>query len=457
MKKMLAFLLIITAILPIFTSCTQMADTSDDTEDTGYVEPDVTKVPNYIPDADFDPYHDEYGFVIFAPGDYLTDRKFDTDEYLPGYDANNAFIVPGNPSNGGICSNDDMIYYFCGVPADLINGKKAYTILMYRDKTTGESGPLCRKAECDHSDSSCDAYFTTSTSDLRGLFMYNGKIHWSTSTNVNRINPDSGEKEKVLTVPKGMFPEYNVNSVEAAVPHRGYIYYAGKSSTLSGGVYKYSLKISAEPIDGGDDGITILEREASSYTACNLRFVGNYVYIMISDYLLTGDAEVNSIELYRWDSKTRKAEMLYTFTDGWTDNGEDVWIDELGWFVIPGDGIYIVKGSYTHGEHYSLVKFRQGLCKYSFASRELEEVTWLKDNYSVMPFLSDDRVYASSSESIGMFDLNGNLVGEAADNVWWGGAFAGADSDFMYFASPSYGYITVPFDGGEILVLDEGE
>ena len=483
MKKIVALLLTIAAVLPILTSCAPTETAPEDNDDTEYMTPDITVSPDDTTDEDFDPYHDEYGFVIFAPGDYLTDRKFDTDEYLPGYDADNAFIAHGNPENGGICSTDDKIYYFSEVYDKIENlvVKETHTVLMYRDKATGDVGPLCQKPECDHKGKDCDAYFAPNISDLHGLFMYDGKIHWSTDTNVNSIDPVSGEKDKVVTVTKGMFGKgdfYSNNSTETAVPHRGYVYYAGKRSVNTGyaggtgnAIYEYTLTVGAAPIDGGEDTFIIFERKVPEGSSCNLRFVGNDVYIMIAEQNTQGmfhyfdyegiylnvpfeeELSESSVELYRWDSKTRKAEMLYKGSLMLSGDGE--YIDVRNGFAVTDDGIYMYTAYNTYDEG---AYFRRGIVKYSFDTRALEQPMWAHDNMFIIPCYNDDRIYAYSSGKIVMLDSDGEPIGEAADNTWGNSSeLAGADDDYMYFASSSNGYAAVPLHGGESIKLNEGE
>ena len=482
MKKLIVLLLTITTALPILSSCAP-TKAPEDTEGTEYIIPDITISSDDTTDDDFDPYHDEYGFVIFAPGDYLTDRIFDTDEYLPEYDADNAFIAPGNPENGGICSTDDMIYYFCD-RSDGVHGtiqQKKYSILMYRDKATGEGKPLCSKPECAHSDKDCEAYFSLSASDLHGLFMYDGKIYWSTDTNVNRTGTDKVDIEKVVTVSGGMFGKddfYENASTAVAVPHRGYVYYAGRTSVQTGYEAgtgnikrKYTLTVGAAPIDGGEDKFTIFEREVPGGSSCNLRFVGNDVYIMIVEQKTQGmfhyfdyegiylnipfeeELSESSVELYRWDSKTRKAEMLYKGSLMLSEGGE--YIDVRNGFTVMDDGIYMYTAYNTFGDGTS---FRRGIVKYSFDTKKLEQPMWLDENMFISPYYNAEHIYAYSSGKISILDSDGNPIGVAADNVWWNsGELAGADDDYLYFAMPSYGYVAVSLSGGEVIVLDKGE
>lgn len=88
----------------------------------------------------------------------LLDNQFDTVEFLPEYDFRNEF----------------------GKWRQLYESEQAYYLfsdtnpfLHYYDKESGISGVLCGKPECNHSDTSCNAYLAGGSS----LMYYDGYIY----------------------------------------------------------------------------------------------------------------------------------------------------------------------------------------------------------------------------------------------------------------------------------------
>lgn len=73
--------------------------------------------------------------------------------------------------------------------------------LHYYDKESGISGILCGKPDCDHSDTSCNAYFIGSGD----LMFYDGYIYSVQQGNtLIRIKPDDTERETVQRLQSGI-------------------------------------------------------------------------------------------------------------------------------------------------------------------------------------------------------------------------------------------------------------
>lgn len=441
MKRILSLFLALLAVT--LSSCSTIKKTPQD-----------GSTNNHFPgqsDEDDDFIKDEFGFAKFPEGNYLADKKFDTDEYLPDYDADNNFILLGNygPGGGGICSTDDTIYYFSE------SEDMQYCLLMYRDKVTGISAPLCGKPECLHNNKNCNAYVEGSSTFLNGLYIYGDMLYWISRKGISSVNLDGTNRAFVRGLNSKLFVPVG-GITNSAVMHRGYIYYFSVDQQVTDSKQYYYLKVAAEPIDGCEDGFVIMTRSLNN-PICQLRFAGNDVYIMIGETERREDGDaIGVMELCRWDSKTRKGEILYK---GALDDEENVSFDE--WFrdfvPIPGDGIYLYK-KYSRFEEDGSYVYNSGLCKYSFETGEIEHITWLDGERGEIDFVKDSRIYSTYFGTVNISDFEGNLIAQSAqvESRSFGEA-AGIDDDYIYFLNNGGlhdNYEAVPLDGGDSIILD---
>ncbi len=77
-------------------------------------------------------------------------------------------------------------------------------LLHFYDVNTGESVPVCNRAECTHSDETCTAYMP----DVGTLLFTNrkGYIFFTDNSDIYKINYDGSERSKVYTRADGVFP-----------------------------------------------------------------------------------------------------------------------------------------------------------------------------------------------------------------------------------------------------------
>ena len=170
----------------------------------------------------------------------LLDNQFDTVEFLPEYDFRNEF----------------------GKWRQLYESEQAYYLfsdtnpfLHYYDKESGISGVLCGKPECNHSDTSCNAYLAGGSS----LMYYDGYIYWVQQGNtLMRMKPDGTERETVQYLQCGI-----ANSVWL---HRGYIYSVQSVSSVVDGVSQNLIRLTQEVLgDAEQEAKTILEVVGNDY------------------------------------------------------------------------------------------------------------------------------------------------------------------------------------------------
>ena len=384
---------------------------------------------------------DEYGFTVFPAGNYLADRKFDTDEFLPDYDADPAFINFHSTSGYALCRTEDTIY-------SLRPGSSQINLIMYADKATGISGPLCGKPECLHRDSKCNAYVANRAD---GLCVYDGKLYWvNGGTNITRMNPDGTGRETVASV--GSVYD-NINNDMSVVFHRGYLYVAGSQhQVIENGVAMGSFTINAMPLDGSE-GFTILRKLVDGTgPECLIKPVGNDLYIML--YYFDYDDEVEHkgaydvVEFYRWDSKTRQAEFISSTQS--VPHG--LQFEKRNFHPVPGDGIYFQAYEYLDG------KLNHVIYKYSVETDTYEKGAWLYGYdylFYCQDFIITDAGVADTNRIVYTFNYDGNLL-FSSDPVEEHGVntFLGADSEYAYYnCIPDGDYVAVPLNGGDVIAI----
>ena len=418
---------------------------------------------------------DEYGFTVFPAGNYLADNKFDTDEYLPDYDADPSFYHGYSTSSYGFCSTEDTIYSFSSQAGDMF-----HNMLSYTDKATGITGYLCGKPECLHRDESCNAYLTTYLSPGYGLCVYEGKLYWVNGMNdIARMNLDGTGRENVCRVWNKVIE--NHTNYRMTMFHRGYVYYARVGQTVMGGKEVSVVSVKAQPLDGGE-GFVVWEKTVDDYgQRCLIKFVGNDLYIMPT-YFNYEDREnhtgaYNIMELYRWDSKTRQGELLCR------DVETDMGFEGRSFMPVPGDGIYFHTTSKALYEDEFIVC---SVYKYSFASGQMEKVMSFNDEedhvlrtgFSTPDFTRDYFVVShivrpdndTYEQTLYLYDYDGNLITTRYYGVYGASEFMGADDEYIYYFSmrTEWGepeengdrvlrmlgdFIVVPLGDGEIIVI----
>lgn len=324
--------------------------------------------------------------------DYLTEKVFDTEEYLPQYDATYSY----NYISENFCETETACY-------GMMFNDPQY--LHYYDKTMGTSGVLCGKVECMHNSWECNAYLPIGS---WGLNIYDGHLYWiggmaqerhlDTGCYVWRMDLDGNNREKVKTVSSCVFQQESGMNMFVQF-HRGYLYASGLALNVVDGQAIPSVEITAEDIAGTtEEYVTVLNKE---YEGCSVLFkthlVGNNMYILIS----THQNGTSGLELYQWNSKTRELITLYQDMDAEITCG-DIW-------AVAGDGVYLSQSALEDGENTHIYK-------YDFETSELTccfEVAYAGRNFTTATFANGlveavDRV--DTQYYLLVMDMSGNVV-----------------------------------------------
>lgn len=431
MKNRFSFLVSAALLLSVLTGCEHFVPGGDG---SGRPVIDSTGEPTEGPtEGDTG---DNDGFTVFSEGNYLADPMFDTDEFLPEYDADISFIQHGSTEQRGLCVTEDTIYFYWDEH------------LLFTDKDTGITLPLCGKPECTHTDNSCNAYIG---GEAAGLRVYDGKLYWiEDGQNVMRMGLDGTAHERVTSLDPSLRTQISGDSTW--VIHRGYVYLAGARDAVMDGERKSVFTVYAKPLDSGD-GFTVMSAVRNgSGSYCAMRPVGNDLYIVTNstEYedweTREGPAEI--LDFYRWDSKTRKAERLYS-QDGNTPEGVGFY---AGCFPlpVPGDGVYFC--DVVESEDDALAA---RIMKLSFDTGTVEETGSFPVPETWPRFTADHVIVSTLSENsfLRFYDYSGELLFECGPlDAAPGAMLMGEDERYVYYKHVE-GFLAISKSGGTVLAI----
>lgn len=182
-------------------------------------------------------------------------------------------------------------------------------LLHFYDFATETDVVLCDQANCDHTDSVCNARLSSLGTNVESIQYYDGNLYVmgvsggiTQDVNLYRISADGTKRGKVgtiLTMTQGQ-------SVSTAV-HRGYVYCA---LMQDGSLNKNKLKVYRLSLSGEDETEVIHTFEAAYGPGAVLKAYGNHLYISYRCYA-DKDADTDVGNLYRYNIHTGKAEWLY--------------------------------------------------------------------------------------------------------------------------------------------------
>ena len=229
---------------------------------------------------------------------YLADKKFDTDEYLEGYDSG---LLCYSSSRG--CETPDAYY--------MVSGR----YLMFYDKASGISGPLCAKPECMHDTTDCNAFIDIPL----GICYYDGRIYWvgnngSGDDCLYSCATDGSDRKEVALV-REMPPTHHKTYGNSTIfCHRGYCYVAFNTSTVENGAnvghnYLYAISLKT------GERYEVLDDLCGPYISgpgldFGMYAIGNDIYILSDDGSVDETADTQPIIIRVFHSRTRELETI---------------------------------------------------------------------------------------------------------------------------------------------------
>ncbi len=471
MKKITALILLLTMLTGVLASCDQpnspggekdnppsyVGDgeqgSGDEYGPSGQDQPDEPEMP-------VDPSLDENGFKLFPQGNYLTDPTFDTEEYLPDYDADPSFIFGSSNSvrDFSVCSTDTAIY-------SSLAGSGNSRYLYRTDKETGVSEPLCADPECNHFFvQDCSAIVSR---NITGLQVYDGKLYWvdQSKYQLRRINLDGTDPETVSTLSRDI--ALLRGGGDSAFIHRGYLYMSSATQEEVNGRNLARIRIAAQSLDGKDSFLLLDKYLNLFYLYFAVRPVGNSLYILLTN---SNSGEQVYFELFRWDIATREGQRLYS-NDG-EDPNKILSYGSWSFQVVPGDGIYFTQLERLSNPDNIDGRFVQtNIMKYAFDTGEVTEVFHLYDgpsfNYSE-PIYTPDYLAVRCGESgkndeqyINLYSYDGTLIRQLDLKGYGFSSYLGIDGENIYaqYFPPAENesrlnsLLAIPLDGSDPFVV----
>ena len=253
-------------------------------------------------------------------GTEATQGFFDGDAPMPGYDADNRYLLwPG-------ISFQETESYFFGI--DMLG-----EYLRYYDLQTGISGLLCPDPACTHDSDACSAWVGTGAS----VSYYNGKLYWVGKDPARdgheeylwRSDITGADREKLKTI--SFQDTILVYQPQKYYIHRGNLYFLGKDSSVNGVGVGNRITLMTAPLEG-DGGFTPLFDETfSEGVNATVRFAGNRVYFAVKSFPEGGPVDL-TITCY---DRTDGTSQVLCDQTGITYSQRDMWVTKTGEIYMP--------------------------------------------------------------------------------------------------------------------------
>ena len=212
-------------------------------------------------------------------------------------------------------TTEDALYFISGMDLGIPNQ------LMYVDKKSGVSGPLCGKAECTHSGDDCNATFG-SGGRIYALSKYGEEQLILLCEQAEQDDPnalavilvrqDGTERRQLRTIPDPWEGSARLNTW--AMLHRGYAVIGGVRQTVEDGEMENIAFVKAYPVDGGE-AVTVYEGTPNPQPngRVALQAVGDEVHFFDSESASSEETDSDEPQLIagKWNLQTKKTQRIY--------------------------------------------------------------------------------------------------------------------------------------------------
>ena len=253
-------------------------------------------------------------------GTEVTQGFFDGDAPMPGFDADNQYLLWA-----GISIQEIENYIFgTGLGREYLH---------YYDLQTGVSGLLCPDPACTHDSNACSAKVGLCAS----VSYYDGKLYWvgedpaggGNDRYLWRSDITGTNREKLKTI--SFQDTVLVYQPQRYYIHRGNLYFLGKADTVDGVKTGKRVSLMTAPLEG-DGGFTPLFDETFPEGAnATVRFVGNRVYFAVQSF--QADRSVN-LTITCYDRTDGTSQVLFE-QNGMEEILGDIWVTEAGEIYMP--------------------------------------------------------------------------------------------------------------------------
>ena len=214
---------------------------------------------------------------------------------LTGKDAANTYLV--NDNFQCLTESDSAIY-------KLVSSRD---FILYYDKGSGNSGPLCSKPDCDHTGNECDAYVCGASS----LQYYDGSLYFVAldpntfpiETWLWKSDASGKNREKIKQLDRESIIYYY--QPQSFIIHRGNLYLFCIDSKVENGAAFYHATLLSSPVDSSTQFTVLWEQEENAVLQLSYRFGGQYIYLAIKE-------GANNVKIIRLNTLDGTIETLFT-------------------------------------------------------------------------------------------------------------------------------------------------
>ena len=254
-------------------------------------------------------------------GTEATQGFFDGDAPMPGYDADNRYMI------WEINSFQETEDYFFGT---VLGGEYIH----YYDMQTGISGLLCPDPACTHDSGDCFAKMEPNAS----VSYYDGKLYWvgedpaggGNDRYLWRSDITGTNREKLKTI--SFQDTILVYQPQQYYIHRGNLYFQGKAHSVDGVEVGTRLTLMTAPLEGNGGFTPLFDETFPEGAEATVRFVGNRVYLAVQSFPAGGPVDLLTITCYDRTDGTSQVLCEQTGMEGILG---DMWVTEAGEIYMP--------------------------------------------------------------------------------------------------------------------------
>ena len=249
-----------------------------------------------------------------------TQGFFDGDAPMPGYDADNRYMLWE-----GISFQETENYFF----GTVLGGEYIH----YYDMQTGISGLLCPDPACTHDSRACGAKLGIGAS----VSYYDGKLYWVGKDPAGdghdeylwRSDITGTNREKLKTI--SFQDTILVYQPQQYYIHRGNLYFLGRAGFVEGTETGDRITLMTAPLEGNDAFTVLYDKTFYVGVDAAVRFVGNKVYFAVQSG--TPDSP-KDMTITCYDRTDGTSQVLFEQT-GMEEVPGDMWVTEAGEIYVP--------------------------------------------------------------------------------------------------------------------------
>ena len=240
-------------------------------------------------------------------------------------DVDNTFLVNDNFER--MAQSDTVIY-------KLSTDRSA---ILFYDKASGISGPLCGKPDCSHTGTDCNAYVSNghSIQYYGSLYIVAADVNtFPVETWLWKCDLSGGNREKIRKLDSDAI--LFTYQPQHYYVHRGTLYLFGNFYTAAGAKASTHASVLSVPLDDSDDFTVLWEQTVENELYTHFRFFDKYIYLCAENGLGTAN-------IYQINTETNQVNTIFS------DESSDFYYEDI---AVSDDGTLYLAGSDRHTTGY---------------------------------------------------------------------------------------------------------